>query len=347
MTTETELPDQVHFVGSIGLDTVQDVFQAIGPRFGARLRRIPDGEPGGRRGWIQWQYSALRNNPFLRGDPDTPPTPLGAPHVGLAVGVDPKELRFGELNYAREARASYLDFCAARDRGAIAPGVRFQVCLPTPMAVVYVFCSPKDVGAIEPAYEAAMVREIQAMCDAIPHKDLCIQWDVCTEMIIVDGQLPGRFKYKASKADILERFERLGDAVPRDVELGFHLCYGDMDAKHMVQPKDSSKLVELANDLVKTVKRPITYIHMPVPIDRTDDDYFKPLEELRLPSDTKLYLGVVHAQDGVDGTRKRIAAAQRHVSDFGVGSECGIARSRGVELVGRFLDVYEGVTQKP
>jgi len=347
MTTDSGLPNRVHFVGSIGLDTVQEVFQAVGPRFGARLRRIPDGEPGGRRGWIHWQYAVLRNNPFLRGDPDTPPTPLGAPHIGLVPDVDPKEVHFGELNYAREARASYLDFCAARERGAIPPGVRLQVCLPTPMAVVYVFCSPKDLDAIEPAYEAAMVREIQAICAAIPHEDLCIQWDVCTEMIIVDGQMPGRFKHRASKADILERFGRLAAAVPPDVELGFHLCYGDMDAKHMVQPKDASKLVELANDIFRTVERPVTYIHFPVPIDRADDAYFKPLADLKLPAGTELYLGVVHAQDGIEGTRRRIAAAQRYVKDFGVASECGIARSRNVGLVNRFLDVYEGVTRLP
>ena len=65
MTTTQPVPDRVHFVGSIGLDTVQEVFRAVGPKFGARLRRIPDGEPGGRRGWIQWQYSVLFNNPFL------------------------------------------------------------------------------------------------------------------------------------------------------------------------------------------------------------------------------------------------------------------------------------------
>jgi hypothetical protein len=145
----------------------------------------------------------------------------------------------------------------------------------------------------------------------------------------------------------MERFTRLGAAVPADVELGFHLCYGDMDAKHMVQPKDSAKLVEMANDLTEAVKRPITYIHMPVPIDRTDDDYYKPLVNLRLSAGTELYLGVVHAQDGIEGTRKRIAAAKRYAPEFGVASECGIARSRGIDVVSRFLDVYAGVTQEP
>ena len=32
-------------------------------------------------------------------------------------------------------------------------------------------------------------------------------------------------------------FAQLAGAVPGDVELGFHLCYGDMDAKHFIEDK--------------------------------------------------------------------------------------------------------------
>ena len=46
------IPTQVHFVGSIGLDSVREVFQTLGSELGTRLRRIPDGEPGGRRACI-------------------------------------------------------------------------------------------------------------------------------------------------------------------------------------------------------------------------------------------------------------------------------------------------------
>jgi hypothetical protein len=37
------IPTQVHLVGSIGLDSVKDVFRTVGPLLGNRLRRIPDG----------------------------------------------------------------------------------------------------------------------------------------------------------------------------------------------------------------------------------------------------------------------------------------------------------------
>ena len=59
----------LHLVGSIGLDTVEEVFATVGELLGPHLRRVPDGEVGGRRLWISWQYALLRSNAFLRPDP--------------------------------------------------------------------------------------------------------------------------------------------------------------------------------------------------------------------------------------------------------------------------------------
>ena len=56
----------VHFVGSVALDSPQDVFAAIGQQCGPYLKRVPDGEPGGRRLWISWQIPLLRANPDLQ-----------------------------------------------------------------------------------------------------------------------------------------------------------------------------------------------------------------------------------------------------------------------------------------
>jgi len=61
----------VHLVGSIGLDTVDDVFAACGELLGPYLKRVPDGEPGGRRLWISWQFPLLRASPFLKADVST------------------------------------------------------------------------------------------------------------------------------------------------------------------------------------------------------------------------------------------------------------------------------------
>jgi hypothetical protein len=349
MSTTDSLPDKVHLVGSIALDSVEEVFRTAGTLLGRRLKRVPDGEPGGRRLWISWQYPLLRANGYLKVDPQQAPARGGMfPTLCLGDGVTSAQIRFGELGYTREARASYQDFLSARGRGEIAAGARFQVSLPTPMAVIVPFCAPRDHAAIETAYEKAMIAEVAALCRAIPHEDLAIQWDVCIEMIVWDGQLAERYPGAGtSHDDIIARLARLGAAVPGDVELGYHLCYGDLDAKHFVEPIDAGKMVEVANALARNVKRPIAFLHLPVPIARTDDAFFKPLAALALQPGTELYLGLVHGADGVEGIRKRVAAARRYVDGFGIATECGIARARTPEVVARLLKLHADGSREP
>jgi hypothetical protein len=331
----------VHLVGSVGLDTVGEVFETAGQLLGPYLKRVPDGEPGGRRLWISWQFPVLRANPYLAADVATHrPGGLGFHPIKLADGVTPDEVRFGELGYAREARASYLDFVAAREKGVLPPQVRFQVSLPTPFAVVGPFCVPEARQPILRAYEQAMLREVSMLCATLPRKDLAIQWDVCIEMVMWDGRhatipaFPGMAKVFA------DSFARLAAAVPDEVELGFHLCYGDLDARHFVQPRDAAKMVELANLIAESVKRAIHWVHMPVPADRTDEAFYEPLRGLTLPANTELYLGLVHASDGVAGTRKRMDVARKYVRDFGIASECGIARARTPSVARDILEVH-------
>ena len=65
---------------------------------------------------------------------------------------------------------------------------------------------------------------------------------------------------------------------------------------------------------------------MPVPKERDDDAYFAPLAGLALKPGCELYLGLLHRTGGIDGTRRRIAAAEKAVSDFGIATECGFGR---------------------
>jgi hypothetical protein len=338
------MPLPVHFVGSIGLDTVEEVFAACGGLLGPYLKRVPDGEPGGRRLWISWQFPLLRASPFLKADVSTHRAGgVGFHPLMLSDGVKPEDVRFGELGYAHEARASYLDFTAARAKGVLPPHVRFQVCLPTPFAVIGAFVVESARDAVLSAYEAAMLREVAAVCAGIPHDDLALQWDICIEMVMWDGRWPGRLPFPGMEKVFADSFVRLAAAVPSDVELGFHLCYGDLDARHFVEPIDMTKMVELANLIAASVERPIAWLHMPVPVDRDDDAFFMPLRELRLDPGTELYLGLVHAEDGVAGTQRRIAAGRKFAGrPFGIASECGIARGRTPERVRQFLDVYSG-----
>jgi hypothetical protein len=334
---------QVHLVGSIGLDTVADVFATVGRLLGPRLKRIPDGEPGGRRAWTAWQYPLLMVNPFLQfdyGEP-SPPTGPGFRRLRLAEGVRPDEVRIGELGYAREARASYQDFLRARARGDLPDAVRFQVCLPTPICVVARRCVPADLFAIEAAYEQAMLREVATIAAEIPHHDLAIQWDMTREIIWWDRRLTTQPPPFADvEREVMARIVRLSAAVPSAVELGYHLCYGDSDGRHFIEPQTTGPMVGLANAIASHVARRIAYIHMPVPIERDDDAYFAPLAGLALKPETELYLGLVHLRDGVPGTRRRMAAARKIVPHFGIATECGISRMKRPATVGDILRLH-------
>ncbi|WP_114955080.1 hypothetical protein [Sphingosinicella terrae] len=337
-------PTHVHFVGSIALDSVEEVFRTCGKTLGRRLKRLPDGEPGGRRLWVSWQLPLLRASPYLEPLPGVPLEAL-AP-LRLAEGVQPGEIGFGELGYCREARISYQDFAAARGRGEIAADTRFQVSLPTPFAVISTFVRGEGMLAVAAAYEQAMIREAQAICAAIPHEDLCIQWDVCIEMLIWDGQ-PSIVPPLPDKQQVLPpALARLCDAIPTDVEVGIHLCYGDMDAKHFVEPADMGAMVSLANAIAATAEHPLAYVHMPVPIARDDETFFGPLRELALDPGTEVYLGLIH-DDGAEGAARRIAAARTSLDAFGVATECGIARKRTPEMVRRLISAHAQATAEP
>jgi hypothetical protein len=98
----------------------------------------------------------------------------------------------------------------------------------------------------------------------------------------------------------------------------------------------------MANLIARSVTRSVTWVHMPVPINRPDDAFFAPLKNLKLGPGTELYLGLVHANDGVEGTKRRIATAKKYVQNFGIASECGISRGRDANVALEFIKTCAG-----
>lgn len=334
-------PRGVHLVGSVPLGTAEEVFRLTSSLLGGRLRRIPDGETGVRSDWIGWQYRVFVNNPSFEALPRDPNVYGRQPQVKMRAPVSADEIAFPDgLGYADVALASYAVFSQLKQAGALSASTRFQVCLPTPLAPITAFVATQDQARVAPAYERAMFAELEKITAAIPHADLALQWDVAVEFGIMETGTPTYLE--DVKKTILVQLVRLGGRVPADVELGYHLCYGDAGHRHFVQPKDTALLVEVANAVSAGVTRPIQWVHMPVPIDRSDDAYFAPLRDLKLHPETEFYLGLVHIADGVEGTRRRIAAAQRVVASFGVATECGFGR-RPPETIPDLLRIHSEV----
>jgi len=99
-------------------------------------------------------------------------------------------------------------------------------------------------------------------------------------------------------------------------------------------PADAGVLAELTRAIVAAARRPLDFIHLPVPRERDDAAYFAPLRGLRLPERTRLYLGLLH-HDDAEGDRRRMDTARAAVGEgFGVATECGWGRGDPARLDG-------------
>ncbi|MBA2488141.1 MAG: hypothetical protein H0V36_02315 [Chloroflexi bacterium] len=330
-------PRGVHLVGSIPLTDAHDVFRAAADSLGDRVRRIPDGETGPRSDWIVWQYPVLSSRPQFEVTPPDPDHYRPLPRLRLRDGESADTVRFEGLGYAQAAIASFGEFARLKVAGLIPRGVRFQVSLPTPLAPISAFVAAENQASMEPVYQARMLQELAEIVDAIAHDQLAIQWDTNFELGMLEGVFPVWFS--DVRGGILERLLRLGRHVPPDVELGYHLCYGDTQHRHYKEPEDARNLVEVANALAGSLDRPLNWIHMPVPRGRDDQAYYEPLRDLRLRPETELYLGLVHATDGLEGTQRRIRAAQMCLDEFGVATECGWGR-RAPQTIPGLLEIH-------
>jgi hypothetical protein len=328
----------VLLVGSVPLDSSSAVFEAVADSLDGLAKRIPDGETKERKDWIGWQADVMKNAKGL--EPGGSREIQGGYRFTLYKVKNAADIEIGPLGYAVAALKSYEDFKRLRAQGRIGAGTRFQVSLPTPIAVVMSFCEPEAIGPVWPKYEERIKQEVDEITRAIPHRDLAIQWDIAVEICFV-LEVPEVAKVIPMEA-LVASIARISEPVPADVELGLHLCYGDPGHKHVVEPKDTGLMVEFANRLSSEIKRPIAWLHLPVPRDRDDVAYFTPLRGLKLHRDTELYLGLVHLTDGVAGARRRLDAATQVVSDFGIATECGFGR-RPPETVSALLELHRAV----
>ena len=342
--------DVVHdtlLLGSFPAESAEEVFLTTSGALGECVSRLPDGEVGPRSIWIGWQENVLRDHPQFemvqddrtrraehRKMADGSPIP---PRYRLRAGIAPEEIAFSSLGYVEAARESYAVFSSLKRAGKIPAKTRFQVCLPTVVAFLEHLVLTASQPTVEPAYEARLFAEVREIAALVRPGELAIQWDVSKEMAIWEKVWP--IYFEDIEAGIVERLARHGEAVPETAELGFHLCYGDFGHKHWKEPADTANMVDVANGVFASVRRPIDWLHMPVPRNRDDDAYFAPLVDLRLRPETRLYLGLVHHTGGEGGTRRRIAAAKKFFPDFGIGTECGMGR-RAADTVAEVLRIH-------
>jgi hypothetical protein len=324
-------------LGSLPAASTEAALRAAGELFGDLVFALPDGETGPRAAWVGYERERLvRPHPDVE-TVEVTESPTGIPRHAYETPVfkireGVSELRFESWPRIDDAIASYGAFRALRDEGVIPPGLRFQIGLPFPSSALNGFKADfaADYPVADRGFEDLVARELERLTREIPPAELAIQWDVCYEVLDLEGVI-------AWMGDgAWERFagpvERLSPLVPEEALLGYHLCYGTFPEWPMYEARDMGLLVRMANHAVANSGRTVDWVHMAGPryLRSEDESFFAPLADLDV-GDTRVYLGIVLPVDGLAGLLRRRATASKFRSDFGVAMYCGFGRQPGAD----------------
>jgi hypothetical protein len=329
------MSNNVLLVGSIPLDTVEEVFLTVGEKLSGHIDTLPDGEVGPRRHWIsRVHYQVLAGHQQLdvvrHPQPDdgverlNPRNAQDSWQFRVKPGIS--KVSFGDpgwrLGYARDAVNSYFVFKTLREQGKLRKGLRFQVSVPSVNSALppRIFPDIADVAKIWPGYQQALGAEIDKIVEKIPNDDLAIQFDCANEVQDVYGAVPGFSSDDAIERNVAQ-FRDLAARIPAEVAVGYHFCFGTLGGWPRFQPDDLSATVALANATIEASDRRVDWMHIPV-LDGVSENFFAPLKDLK-PRNARVYLGVIH---NMDGFAERVAMARKYLPDFGLAAYCGFGR---------------------
>lgn len=336
-------------VGSVPLDSVEEVMRVFGGALARHLPAIPDGEVGERRSWVnRFCYLVFNGHP----DIDTIKRPKAVDGVEQLLprsredswefkvrnGVE--NVRFGNpgsrLGYARDAVSSYFVFRTLREKGLFPADMRFQISIPMVNSVIrpLYFPIPGDLAKVRPGFEAALAAEISAIVARVPNEDLAIQWDCAWEVSAVHGSAKGiPSEAEAEVETQVAPIRRLSRLVPDAVHLGFHFCFGTFGGWPAFAPPSLARVVDLANGAVKAAERKVEWVHIPS-LDTADPAFYAPLAGLDI-GEARVYLGAIH---NMATLRERVEVARKYLPEFGLAAYCGFGRTPPAELPGILRD---------
>jgi methionine synthase II (cobalamin-independent) len=340
----------VHFNGSVNLSDAETVMREISSRIPTGVRRMTEGETGDRNYWIFFQRQKFAAMPEFEEAPvpDTGSEYERIPVLRLVAGVSPEDVSWPDIGYAAAYDESFDTFRRLQNDGVVAADARLQLQFPTPVAALSMV-SPEDAQRLAPYYAQALFTDLRQALERLPHDRIAVQWDVAVEI----GLLTGGFPVEAPPFDaIVAGLVTCLDQVPDDVPVGMHLCYGDYQHAHFVQPESLALQVRLVNAVTESARRPPSFVAFTVPQGRGDAAYFEPLRDLRADPGTELAFALVpyHPDEQPAGTTAEqarlidtyLGASSDSQRDWSVCTECGMGRVERQD-VPRLLDLHHDI----
>ena len=194
--------------------------------------------------------------------------------------------------------------------------------------MIWLFLVDALHAPIDPIYNAALLREIDKIAAAIPHDELAIQFDVASA-VFAGSSATEPPSYGRSKAEMQETFSKswsTRNRVPADIELLYHLCYGDSTtATWWSRPTwatwSSSQTACRARHRAAHPADPHAGAARPRRrrLFRAAASGSAAAGDRAVPRPRALHRRL-------EGTKRRLATARKYAAHFSVATECGFGR---------------------
>lgn len=333
---------EVFFPGSVPIKPVAALFDAFVEHGLARMMKyVPDGEQEGWGGSARAKIGAL---PFLEKSRVGAVTERATTqffanrrfqYFRVKEGCKLAEMNVPNLGLVNNAVRSYREFKRNKDAGAFAVDAKFVVTIPGPGTLFFTIEAPKK--QLFPFMERTFKEEIARIIEALPAAEIAIQLDLALEAELEEYlrrphafALPFLEGLDWNLGEQAQMVANICNFVPPEADLGFHLCaIFHIDES---QGQDMNVHVDWSNSLSEKIDRPVSYIHLPTAPEHGDKD-FEALLRLRVKPETKIYLGLMHTDDWLEGAKRRSAAAAKVYPNFGVATFCGLSQPSCHEFV--------------
>lgn len=349
---------RAHLVGSFPATNAESAMRTTLAGLKDLLVSVPDGETG----WRYYFTAGLSQkiagqNPALGGvwrSYDEQFNPLPAPQVNEAakqaildtIALHP-DLDFG---YAAEAIASYQTFLKLKQEGVIAKNLRFQVSLPG-IGSFTMFILPEYQSAMEKLAFRALRKDVVRIAQELPGTDIAMQFDIAADFIMMEAQKDATY-LDTLRADFHPRSEDLKklysnqyieliNQVDPAATVGLHICPGNISNRAVLEPKDMSVSVELANTIVSRIARSLDWVHFGILPSWKNESHYAPLKGMQ--PGPAVYLGLVYPNDR-EGAEQRISCAHEHMEAFGIAPSCGLGRT-SIEDAGSVLAIISEISR--
>ena len=328
-------------VGSLPFSSEELAMQFAMEKFGSTLISLPDGEigevtpeyPKGKR--AAWVMTAID---ICSADTDNWEVIKERGRVvdGFPADYDdvqklrpkrpPSEihnhLNFGYHDYFK---ANYPIFKHLREEHNL-PDLKFQVGVPTGLGIAFSMMQPITALRYTDAINKRVAYEINEILKIAPD-DVVIQIEVPAELKVA-YTLPNFMMGLA-----LRSINGLVTKIDIPVQIGVHICLGDLNNIALTQAKTLDKMVRFSNLMIQSwsPQHQLVYVHYPlaeaITPPTTDKAYYQPLSDINLPKDVRFVAGFVHEGNSEQANEQILQIIEEtYGRQVDIACSCGLGR---------------------